>query len=84
MGFSKLVGCCEKCPYLNTCNHKIMEAVGYLQPTSNQLLAPIAENIARETRTIRVNGHQETIYVDEIKKELYKQLCSGLLMHFGA
>lgn len=80
---SKLATFCKKCPYLDTCDHKMMEEVGYLQPTSDQLSAPIAENIARETKTICINGQQETVYVDEIKKELYKHLYAGLYMQFG-
>lgn len=31
MGLAKA---CRKCPYVDTCNHKLMEALGYL-PTTN-------------------------------------------------
>lgn len=30
MGLSKLAAECQACPYVNTCDHKRMEALGYL------------------------------------------------------
>lgn len=30
MGLSKLAAKCRACPYVSTCNHKQMEALGYL------------------------------------------------------
>ena len=83
MSLSKLAASCQTCPYVETCDHKTMEAVGYLQPTAEIVSAPLIEPIARETRTIHINGHQETVYVDEIEKELYKHLYKGLIFQPG-
>lgn len=30
MGLSRLSAACRACPYVSTCNHKRMEALGYL------------------------------------------------------
>ena len=30
MGLSRLAKACRKCPYVDTCKHKRMEALGYL------------------------------------------------------
>lgn len=30
MGLSRLAAKCRACPYVSTCNHKQMEALGYL------------------------------------------------------
>ena len=44
MGLSKLSEACKKCPYVDTCNHKRMEAVGYLPtPKLNTLNSQITE-----------------------------------------
>ena len=59
MGLSKLSEACKKCPYVDTCNHKRMEAVGYLpMPKLNTLNSQMTE--------IKVND----ISLDSIKDSL--------------
>lgn len=84
MSLSKLSETCQVCPFRDTCDHKMMESVGYLQPSSESLSAPLEMPIARETRTVIVNGQRETVYLDEIEKELYKHLYKSLYAQFGA
>lgn len=85
MGLSKLAAGCQSCPYVDTCDHKRMEALGFLPepPLSMSASQPAADSAAqpllRETREIRVNGKPVTVYVDEIEK----QLTRGLYAHLG-
>ena len=88
MGLSRLAEKCRKCPFAETCNNKQMEALGYLPdpimaPTAETSVADLAQPILRETMTIMVNGFPTTVYKDEIEKELYKHLYSGLGLQFG-
>lgn len=73
---------------MTKCNHKQMEALGYLPdpimaPTAESSAADLVQPILRETMTIMVNGNPTTVYKDEIEKELYKHLYSGLGLQFG-
>lgn len=90
MGRSKLAAGCWACPYVDTCDHKRMEALGFLPepPLLNSASQPAADSAAqsllRETREIRVNGVTMTIYVDEIEKQLTRGLCAHLGLQYGA
>lgn len=90
MGLSKLAAGCQSCPYVDTCDHKRMEALGFLpepplsmstaQPAANSVVQPLL----RETMEIRVNGKPATVYVDEIEKQLTRGLYAHLGLRFGA
>ena len=90
MGLSKLAAGCQACPYVDTCDHKRMEALGFLpepplymsaaQPAANSVVQPLL----RETMEIRVNGKPVTVYVDEIEKQLTRGLYAHLGLQFGA
>lgn len=90
MGLSKLSEECKKCPFVEKCKNKRMEALAYM--TEPQVLAnaaaPSSENLAapllRETATIMVNGTPTQVYKDEIEKQLYSQLYLGLGLNFGS
>lgn len=90
MGLSKLAAGCRVCPYVDTCDHKRMEALGFLPkpPLSMSAAQPAADSAAqpllRETREIRVNGKPVTVYVDEIEKQLTRGLYAHLGLQFGA
>lgn len=90
MGLSILAAGCRVCPYVDTCDHKRMEAVGFLPepPLLNSASQPTAESVAqpllRETREIRVNGVTMNVYVDEIEKQLTQGLYAHLGLQFGA
>lgn len=90
MGLSKLAAGCQACPYVDTCDHKCMEALGFLPepPLSMSASQPAADSAAqpllRETREIRVNGKPVTVYVDEIEKQLTRGLYAHLGLQFGA
>lgn len=90
MGLSKLSEECKDCPFVNRCKNKRMEALAYM--TEPQVLAntsgPSSENLAapllRETVTIMINGTPTQVYKDEIEKQLYSKLYSGLGLKFGS
>ena len=79
MGLSKLAAGCRACPYVDTCGHKRMEAVGFLP-----LFQSAAQPLLRETMEIRVDGKPVTVYVDEIKKQLTRELYAHLGPQYGA
>lgn len=88
MGLSRLAEKCRKCPFVEKCNHKQMEALEYLPdpimaPTAESSATDLVQPVLRETMTIMVNGIPTTVYKDEIEKELYKHLYSGLGLQFG-
>lgn len=79
MGLSKLAAGCRACPYVDTCGHKRMEAVGFLP-----LFQSAAQPLLRETMEIRVYGKPVTVYVDEIEKQLTRELYAHLGLQYGA
>lgn len=90
MGLSKLSEECKICPFIEQCKNKRMEALAYM--TDSQVSAnaagPSSENLAapllRETVTIMVNGTPTQVYKDEIEKQIYSQLYSGLGLKLGS
>ena len=88
MGLSRLSKECRECPFVEKCQHKRMEALGYLpepilSPIVETSVAELAQPILRETMTIMVEGKPQIVYKDEIEKQLYKHLYSGLGLQFG-
>ena len=88
MGLSILSKECSECPFLEKCQHKRMEELGYLpepilSPVVETSVAELAQPILRETMTIIVEGKPQIVYKDDIKKQLYKHLYSGLGLQFG-
>lgn len=90
MGLSKLAAGCRACPYVDTCDHKCMETIGFLPkpPLSMSAAQPAADSAAqsllRETREIWINGTPVTVYVDEIEKQITQGLYAHLGLQFGA
>lgn len=77
MALARLTKQCRECPFVETCEHKKMEALGYLPE-------PImADAILRETVSRVVDGKVVTMYKDELEKILYKDLYSHLGLQFG-
>ena len=80
MALTKLAAKCRSCPFLSTCDHKQMEALGYLP---EPFVAEMAQPILRETVNIIIDGKVVKVYKDEIEKELYKSLYSHLGLNYG-
>lgn len=88
---SRIATKCRKCPNMDKCNHKRIEACAYynepaLATTSAGLTQAAAVPVLRETMLINIGGVMTTAYKDDIKLELhnslYEHLCVGL--NYGA
>ena len=90
MSLSRIAKQCRECPFVDKCENKRMEALGYIPgpPYSVDANQAMAENAAmpvlRETITVIIDGKPVTQYKDEIEKELYKSLYKGLGLDYGA
>lgn len=91
MGLSRLSKQCMECKYVDTCNHKRMEAYAYLpepaiapttQPVLNDATAEII--IKHDYRDVKI-GVDTTITVDveEIKKKLTNSIYPNFLQYGG-
>lgn len=78
MSLSRLAKGCRECPYVDTCDHKRIEAIGYLQNADQSNAADMAASVLRETIDIHIGDTVLTRDKDEIEKELYKSLYSCL------
>lgn len=75
MSLKRLAAKCQVCPKVDTCDHKRMESVGFLEPSmlesvSQDIQSPLLEPIARETVKIYANGKPQVVYKDEILEQL--------------
>lgn len=90
MGLSRLAEGCRACPYVDTCDHKRMEALGFLPkpPLSETASMTTSESAAqsalRETVEIRVAGKPAIVYKDQIEKQLTQHLYRHMGLQFGA
>ena len=82
-GLSRLSKKCRKCPYVVPCDHKQMEALAYLNEASQPAMADAAAPVLRETVTVYIQGNPTIVYKDEIEREIYKSLHTGLGLQFG-
>ena len=60
MGLSRLAEACRKCPYVDTCDHKRMEALGYLP-------MPKIEELSAQVTEIKVNDIPLSSLTDMLK-----------------
>lgn len=85
---SKISEKCMKCPDVDKCSHKRMEACAYYEhrnmaeSVTMQSKSDIATPVLRETVNTIVNGQVVKVYKDEIERELYKHLYDGLCCGF--
>ena len=99
MGLSQLSEKCRKCPFVDTCNHKRMEALAYLPEPQIAMNAAqsagidaaqslLRETIARYKTPPTDVPSSETIHIAGkpvvvYKDEIEKQLYNHLYSHFG-
>lgn len=87
MALARLAKQCRECPFVETCEHKELEAVGYLpdpiMADAKAAVADITAPILREPVSRVVDGKIVTMYKDELEKILYKDLYSHLGLQFG-
>ena len=80
---SRLSKTCQKCPYVNSCQNKRMEALAYYSESmvvdaAENIAAPMTQSILRETMKININGTLVEVYKDYIEKQLYEKLYKDL------
>lgn len=88
MALVRLAKQCRECPFVKTCEHKKLEAMGYLpEPIMTDVKAPVTADIAapilREIVSSVVDGKVVTTYKDELEKIIYKDLYSHLGLQYG-
>ncbi len=88
MALKRLAEKCRKCPFVDKCDHKQMEALGYFpEPLVAEVKTPSAAEITapilRETVNTIIDGKVVKVYKDEIEKQLYKELYSHLGLQYG-
>lgn len=89
MGLSRLAAKCMECQFVDKCDNKRMEALGYLEipnltsSYAEPIVASTTEPILRETMTVMVDGSPTVVYKDEIEEQLYKSLYSHLGLQYG-
>ncbi len=89
MGLSRIYSQCRKCPYVDTCDHKRMEALGYLPeqsiaaPAASPLAADMVQPMAvkHDYRDIKIaEGTTVTIDIEELKKKMVEDFYRGVGM----
>lgn len=81
---TRLATKCSKCPYVDTCSHKRMQAEAYITPLSNENMQSAAMPAMRETMTINIGGVMTSVYKDDIEKQIQKELFKDRFLMFGA
>ena len=87
-GYGDRIGLLEEMADAYICPN-FLESIFDIKPEDLQKAAgPSFENLAapllRETMTIMVNGTPTKVYKDEIEKQIYSQLYSGLGLKLGS
>ena len=89
MGLARLSQKCRMCPYVETCDHKEMEALGFLpeskmiEQSYQTVVSTLAQPMLRETMEIRVDGERVVVYKDDILKQLERSLYGHLWSQGG-
>lgn len=86
MALSRLSIKCKRCRYVETCDHKQMEALSYVAPGTSNVSLPITQPILKkhDLREIKLDtGTTVTIDLEEMKEQAKKDFYKGL-MKFGA
>ena len=81
--------CPDSCPYIDSCENKVMAHLGLLdppmiEPAVADALQPLMEPLLRETMEINVYGTRLTVYKDEIERMVYEPLTRHLGLMSGA
>ncbi|HAG04063.1 MAG TPA: hypothetical protein DCG28_01370 [Lachnospiraceae bacterium] len=78
MTLSRLCSECAKCPKVETCNHKRMEMVGFLEPTSATANSELSNSaiVPHKYRQVKVAPNTTvTIDLEDIKKEIEQSIA---------
>ena len=78
MTLRRLCSKCAKCPKGETCNHKRMEMVGFLEPTSATANSELSNSaiVPHKYRQVKIAPNTTvTIDLDDIKKEIEQSIA---------
>lgn len=78
MTLSRLCAKCAKCQKVDTCDHKRMEMVGFLEPTSATANSEVANSAItpHEYRQVEIAPNTTvTIDLEDIKKEIEQAIA---------
>ncbi len=81
--------CPDSCPYIDSCENKVMAHLGFLdrpmtEPVAAEMTQPLLEPLLRETMEINVAGTQLTVYKDDIERMIFEPLTRHLGLMSGA
>ncbi|MCR5059708.1 MAG: hypothetical protein K6A80_01620 [Saccharofermentans sp.] len=81
--------CPDSCPYIDSCENKVMAHEGLLdppmiEPVATEMTQPLLEPLLRETMEINVDGTKLTMYKDDIERMIYEPLTRHLGLMSGA
>lgn len=86
MTLKKLSSECEVCPFKDTCDHKRMEAVGFLNPVANKNNVNLEESLIapHDYRQVKIAPNTEvTIDLEDYKKEIEKSIAKSAGLYGG-
>ena len=77
--------CPDTCPYIDSCENKVMAHEGLMiEPVAAEMTQPLLEPLLRETREVNVYGTKMTVYKDDIERMIYEPLTRHLGLMSGA
>ena len=86
MPLSKLSVKCAHCPNVDSCDHKRMEAVGFLKPTTAKADVELQESmlVPHDYRQVKIAPNTTvTIDLEDMKKEIEKSIAKYAGLYGG-
>lgn len=77
---------CACCPFLDICEHKKMEMVGFLEPASSSSESELQNSmiVPHNYRQVKIAPHTKvTIDLEDIKKEIERSIAKNAGLYGG-
>ena len=77
--------CPDTCPYIDSCENKVMAHEGLLdppmiEPVAAEMTQPLLEPILRETIEINVYGKKMAVYKDDLARIINESLTGSFML----